>query len=347
MVEQPPFPTSQVGKTKLRVTRLGFGCVPLGNYPNALSDAAASDALATAYSAGIRFFDVAPLYGHGLAEHRLGAFLRGRSRREYGLSTKVGRLLIADPSGELEADPMAGIFEKPLAFALRNDYSHDGIMRSVEDSLQRLGLPSVDILHIHNIDPNNHAPAKIETLFRQCMSDGYRALERLRREGTVKALGVGNNSWAMCARFAAEGDFDCFMMAGSFNLLNQEAIESFLPDCLKRGSSILLGSPFASGLLAADDPANSRYMYGAPSDDVLQKVRVIRGICADHGVSPIAAALHFPFQHASVACVVAGMRTAEEVTGCVAEFRKPVPEALFADFRQAGIIDPRVGLENR
>lgn len=345
MTEAAALATHPVGRTDLRVTRLAFGCVPIGNYPAALSDAEAEATLNAAWDAGIRYFDVAPLYGHGLAEHRLGAFLRNRPRDAFVLSTKVGRLLKPDRSGALRADPMAGIFERPLSFSLQNDYSYDGIMRAVEDSLQRLGLPSVDILHIHNIDPNNHTPERLDALFRQCMSDGYRALDALRREGVVKALGVGNNFWTMCERFAAEGDFDCFMMAGHFNLIDQGAIERFLPDCERRGASILLGSPFASGLLVAADPASSRFMYQAPPPEVVARVNAIRRLCADHRTSPVAAALQFPLLHPAVAAVVPGMRSPREVAECAEAFRAPVPAALFADLQGEGLIDPRVQLE--
>ncbi|MHA3979098.1 aldo/keto reductase [Halovulum sp. GXIMD14794] len=338
------LPTARVGRTDLRVTRLAFGCVPLGNYPTKLTEAEAAGALEAAWEAGIRYYDVAPLYGHGLAEHRLGAALRQRPRGEFTISTKVGRRLVPQPDMALSADPSAGIFEDPLPFSLTNDYTYDGIMRSVEDSLQRLGLASVDILHIHNIDPANHAPEALEALFRTCMSDGYRALEQLRAEGTVKALGVGNNSLTMCQRFAEEGDFDAFMMAGHFHLLDQPAAESFLPECARRGISILLGSVFASGLLVENAAPDARYMYGRAPAEVLERLARLRGICADHGISLTAAALRFPLTHPAVACVVPGMRTSAEVRDCAEAFAAPLPANLFKDMQDAGLIDARVPL---
>lgn len=345
VVERPSLPTAPIGNTGLNVTRLAFGCVPLGNYPTVLSDADADDALDAAWDAGIRYFDVAPLYGHGLAEHRLGAFLRNKPVDDFVTSTKVGRLLVPDRSGTLKADKAAGIFEKPLSFSLRNDYSYNGIMRSVEDSLQRLGLPCIDILHIHNIDPANLTPEKLEALFAQCMSDGYPALDQLRREGIVKALGVGNNFWTMAERFAEHGDFDCFMMAGHFNLLDQGAIERFLPACERRDQAVLLGSPFASGLLVSETPEKALFRYQTPAPEIVAKVHKIHGICADHGVNPIAAALQFPLLHPAVASVVPGMRTRAEVTDCTAALDAPLPNLLFSDLKAAGIIDPRVQLE--
>lgn len=347
MTEPHSIPTSYIGDTWLRVTRLAFGCVPLGNYPTVLSDAEADAALHAAWDAGIRYFDVAPLYGHGLAEHRLGAFLRNKSMGDFVTSTKVGRKLVPDRSGKLTGDQAASIFERPLSFSLTNDYSYDGIMRSVEDSLQRLGLPGVDILHIHNIDPANHAPDALEALFSQCMTDGYRALDQLRSEGTVKALGVGNNYWTMAERFAAEGDFDCFMMAGHFNLLDQGALDRFLPECQRRNQAVLLGSPFASGLLVADNPEQALHMYRKPAPEIVAKVRSIHAICADHGVSPVAAALQFPLIHPAVACVVPGMRTADEVNQCAAAFQAPLPASLFPDLASAGIIDARLIQESQ
>lgn len=331
--------TAPVGKTGLDVTRLAYGCVPLGNYPTELTEAEAAEAVACAFDLGVRYFDVAPLYGHGLAEHRLGAALRQIGRTEFVLSTKVGRLLVAEPNGTLSADQSAGIFANPLPFSLTNDYSYDGILRSVEDSLQRMGLASIDILHIHNIDPANHQPDALEAMFTQCMAEGYRALERLRSEGTVKALGVGNNSLDMCRRFLDAGDFDCFMMAGHFNLLDQGALASFMPECARRGASILLGSPFASGLLAADRPEDALYMYRRPPAEVLERVHAIRRVCANHQTSIKSMALQFPLLHPAVACVVPGMRTALEVRDCVAAFSAPVPAAAYAELKQLGIID--------
>lgn len=332
------LPTARVGRTDLEVTRLAFGCVPLGNYPTRLTDQEAAGALKCAYDSGIRYFDVAPLYGHGLAEHRLGTALREKPRDSFVLSTKVGRLLVPEPVGRLHADKSAGIFEAPLPFSLYNDYTYDGIMRSVEDSIQRLAIPSIDILHIHNIDPANHAPDSLEAMFRQCMDDGYKALDKLRAEGTVKALGVGNNSLEMCLRFSRTGDFDCYMMAGHYNLLDHAAAREFMPECARKGSSILLGSPFASGLLAAAEPEKAKYMYNTPSPDILDRVRRLREICEAHGVDMVSAALQYPLRHTVIACVVPGMRTAEEVTGCVTAVSTSLPDAVFVDMASAGLI---------
>lgn len=338
------LPKATIGRHGLEITKLAFGCVPLGNYPEPLGEEEAQATVKRAYELGIRYFDVAPLYGHGLAEHRLGAVLRGYEREGFTVSTKVGRLLKAAPDRALKGDPSAGIFADPLPFSLVNDYSHDGIMRSVEDSLQRLGLASLDILHIHNIDPANHAADALEELFRKCMSEGYRALERLRDEGVVKALGVGNNSLEMCARFAREGDFDCFMMAGHLHLLDQAAAECFLPECERRGIKILLGSPFASGLLVSKNPQDARYMYGKPSREVLQRLERVRNICAAHGVSMTAAAIQFPLLHPAVATIVPGMRSVAEVEDCVASFNAPVPLALYQELQDEGIITPALSL---
>ncbi|MDC0739584.1 aldo/keto reductase [Cognatishimia sp. SS12] len=331
------LPTNPVGSTDLNVTQLAFGCVPLGNYPTKLSDAEAMAALDEAFQQGIRYFDVAPLYGHGLAEHRLGAALRNRAERDFVTSTKVGRLLQPASPDSLSADNAAGIFEDPLPFSLINNYTYDGIMRSVEDSIQRLGIPSIDILHIHNIDPANHDGPALEAMFSQCMSDGYRALEQLRSEGTVKALGVGNNSLTMLKRFNAEGDFDCYMMAGHYHLLDQAAGAEFLATCAAQGRSILLGSPFASGLLVAPEPAKALYMYQKPSPEILSRLESIRDICNSHGVSMTAAALQFPLRHKAVASVVPGMRTVAEVRDCATAIRAEVPDALWSDLAQIGI----------
>lgn len=331
------LPTSKIGSTDLSVVQLAFGCVPLGNYPTKLTDAEASDAVEAAIAEGVNYFDVAPLYGHGLAEHRLGSVLRNHFDKDIVVSTKVGRLLKPAEKGALKADQSAGIFEDPLPFSLINNYTYDGIMRSVEDSMQRLGLPSIDILHIHNIDPANHEPEALEAMFAQCMSDGYRALEQLRREGSVKALGVGNNSLTMLKRFNAEGDFDCYMMAGHYHLLDQAAGAEFLATCAAEGRSILLGSPFASGLLVAPEPEKALYMYQPPSAEILARLADIREICSAHDVSMTAASLQFPLRHKAVACVVPGMRTVDEVRDCADGVRADIPEALWSDLKSIGI----------
>lgn len=331
------LPTSKVGSTDLQVTQLAFGCVPLGNYPTKLSDADATAAVEEAISQGIGYYDVAPLYGHGLAEHRLGAVLRNHFDKDLMVSSKVGRLLKPAEKDSLSADQAASIFEDPLPFSLINNYTYDGIMRSVEDSLQRLGIPSLDILHIHNIDPANHDGPALEAMFSQCMSDGYRALEQLRSEGTVKALGVGNNSLTMLKRFNAEGDFNCYMMAGHYHLLDQAAGADFLATCATQGRSILLGSPFASGLLVAPEPEKALYMYQPPSSEILERLARIREICDAHNVSMTAASLQFPLRHKAVACVVPGMRTVHEVKDCADAVRAEVPEALWSDLTSIGI----------
>ena len=331
------LPLARVGQTELYVTELAFGCVPLGNYPTALSDAEAVAAVTRAVELGVGYFDVAPLYGHGLAEHRLGAALRQVAGRDIRVSTKVGRLLKPEPEGQLSADQSAGIFENPLPFSLINNYTYDGIMRSVEDSLQRLGLPALDILHIHNIDPANHAPADLELMFRECMLDGYFALEQLRAEGTIKAIGVGNNSLEMCQRFSREGDFDCFMMAGNYHLLDQAAGAGFLQDCSERGRSILLGSPFASGLLVAPEPEKALYMYRPPSAEILAKLAQIQEICHGYSVKMSAVALQFALRHPAIACVVPGMRTVQEVEDCATAVTAQIPEGVWTDLAQIGV----------
>lgn len=331
------LPTARIGSTSLTVTQLAFGAVPLGNYPTPLSEAEAAATVERAVELGIGYYDVAPLYGHGLAEHRLGAVLRGHRARGVQVSTKVGRLLRPAPDGDVTGDQSAGIFADPLPFSLVNDYSYDGIMRSVEDSLQRLGLPQIDILYIHNIDPANHAPAALELMFRQCMLDGYDALERLRSDGTVKAIGVGNNALDMLRRFDAEGDFDCYMMAGHYHLLDQSAGQTFLDTCAAKQRSILLGSPFASGILVAARPEEALYMYRPPSKAILDRLGRIHGLCHDHGISRIAAALQFPLRHPAVAAVVPGMRSVADVEGCVGAMSEEIPDGFWRDLKDLGM----------
>jgi len=218
--------TRPLGRTGLRVSQIGFGGAPLGNLFAALSDTAAGETVAAAFEVGIRLFDTAPLYGHGLSERRIGAALRDRRRDEFVVATKVGRLLRPDPGAE------GGLYRDIPPFATVYDYSYDGVLRSVEDSLQRLGLARIDIVHIHDVDVWTHkSQAAMDVRFAEVMAGGYRALLHLRDEKAIGAIGVGVNEWQACERFAQEGDFDCFLLAGRYTLLEQAALDSFLPLC--------------------------------------------------------------------------------------------------------------------
>src|SRR5689334_4806275 len=258
----------QLGRTGLQVTTLGLGSAPLGGLFEAVSDDEAGRVVKAAWDAGIRFFDTAPLYGHGLAERRLGAVLRTKPRDEFVLATKVGRLLRADAPPE-PGQAYKGVPAVNPVF----DFSYDGVMRSVEESLERLGLQRIDVLHIH--DPDQH--------FDEALSGAYRALDRLRADGSIKAVGAGMNQAEMPARFARAANFDCFLLAGRYTLLDRTGARELLPLCLEKEISIIAGGVFNSGLLANPRPGATFDYRTAPADLVASAVR-LDGICRNHGV---------------------------------------------------------------
>jgi D-threo-aldose 1-dehydrogenase len=331
-----PLPTTlrPLGRTGRQVTALGLGGAPLGNNLWEVAEEAALATIDAAWEAGIRYFDVAPQYGHGLAEHRFGHVLREHPRDDYVLSTKVGRLLVPRRSGREDSPP----FKRPLAFDAVFDYSRDGIIRSFEDSLQRLGINRVDLLFIHNIDLGNHSPERCDILFRQAMEEAYPALDELRRAGLLAGIGVGNNYWEMCQRFAAAGDFDCFMLAGRYTLLEQEALDEFLPMCERRGIPLLIGGPFNSGILATGARDDAYYDYQVATPAILERVSRLEGVCERHGVDLAAAALQFPLQHPAVASVVCGARSAAEISTNLHLMSQPIPADLWAELKTEGLI---------
>jgi D-threo-aldose 1-dehydrogenase len=325
--------TRPLGRTGLRVSQIGFGGAPLGNLFAALSEADAASAVAGAFAAGIRLFDTAPLYGHGLSEHRIGAVLRHYKRDEFVLATKVGRLLRPDPAAD------GGLYRGILPFATEFDYSYDGVLRSVEDSLQRLGLARLDIVHIHDIDVWTHkSQAAMDERFAEVMGGGYPALLRLRDEKAIGAIGVGVNEWQACQRFAEAGDFDCFLLAGRYTLLEQAALDSFLPLCVARNIAVIIGGPFNTGILATGAVAGATYNYHPAPAEVMERVRRIETVCRAHGVALASAALQFPLHHPAVASVIPGARSAAEVAANLATFETAVPAALWAELKQAGLL---------
>ena len=325
--------TRRLGRTGLRVSQIGFGGAPLGNLFAALSEADAASAVAGAFAAGIRLFDTAPLYGHGLSEHRIGAVLRHYKRDEFVLATKIGRLLRPDPAAD------GGLYRGILPFATEFDYSYDGVLRSIEDSLQRLGLARLDIVHIHDIDVWTHkSQAAMDERFAEVMRGGYRALLRLRDEKAIGAIGVGVNEWQACQRFAEAGDFDCFLLAGRYTLLEQAALDSFLPLCVARNIAIIIGGPFNTGILATGAVAGATYNYHPAPAEVMERVRRIEMVCRAHGVALASAALQFPLHHPAVASVIPGARSAAEVAANLATFETAVPAALWAELKQAGLL---------
>jgi D-threo-aldose 1-dehydrogenase len=325
----------RIGSTKLNVSQMGFGAAPLGNLFAALSEADAFATIQTALAAGIRYFDTAPFYGHGLSEHRLGAALRRVPRDDYVLSTKVGRLLVPGESHDLVDEQ----FHQPLPFDAVYDYSYDGVMRSFEDSLQRLGLSRIDILLIHDVDVWTHGTREAaDARMEEIMQGGYRAMVKLRDEGVIGAIGAGLNEWQACQRFAERGDFDCFLLASRYTLLEQTALETFLPLCQARNISVIIGGPFNTGILATGAVEGAFYDYNAAPPEILARVRAIEAVCARHGVALPAAALQFPLHHPAVAAIIPGARAVDEVTRNGATLGADIPTALWTELKAEGLI---------
>jgi D-threo-aldose 1-dehydrogenase len=295
----------------IELPRIGMGTAPLGGLFEAVSDETAHATIELAWERGIRFFDTAPLYGLGLSEQRLGRFLAGRPRDDFVLATKVGRLLRADAP----AQPREAIWNDVPALNPVFDFSYDGVLRSVEESLQRLGLDRIDVLHIH--DPDDH--------YEEAMTGAYPALDRLRSEGVIRAVGAGMNQAEMLVRFTREADFDCFLVAGRCTLLDQAALPELLPLCAERGIAVIAGGVFNSGLLAGGTTFNYR---PAPSE-LLEEAARLEAVCARHDVPLAAAALQFPLRNPAVTSILLGPRAPAELAQNLDLLDVPIPAGLW------------------
>uniref|UniRef100_UPI00368F4836 aldo/keto reductase n=1 Tax=Streptomyces sp. NPDC059696 TaxID=3346911 RepID=UPI00368F4836 len=320
--------TAALGATGVRVTRLAFGAAGIGNLYHPTDDEAAFAAVDAAWDAGIRTFDTAPHYGLGLSERRLGTALRDRPRDAYTLSTKVGRLLEPRPRGG-QGDDLAHGFAVPDTHRRVWDFSADGVRRSLHASLERLGVDRVDVALLH--DPDDHGD--------QALREAYPALERLRAEGVVKAIGIGMNQTVLPARFLRETDIDVVLLAGRYTLLEQDGLGDVLPEAAAHRRSVLIGGVFNSGLLTDPKPG-ARYDYAPAPEPVLDRALRLKAVAARHGVPLRSAALHFPYGHPAVASVLTGARTAEEVRDTLWHLRHPVPAALWDELRTEGLLAP-------
>jgi D-threo-aldose 1-dehydrogenase len=320
----------RLGRVELDVTLLGFGTVAMGNLFKSIPEAQANDTFAAAWNAGIRYFDTAPLYGHGLGELRTGVGLRLKRRNEYVLSSKVGRLL--RPRSRAGIDFDGWLDATPFEFV--DDYSYDGTMRAFEDSLQRLALERMDICFIHDIDVRNRGAAQPD-VFRAAMDGCFKALERLRSEGVVRAIGVGVNECEVCEAALRQRDFDCFLLAGRYSLLEQDALQSFLPLCVERNVAVVIGGGFNSGILATGAVEGARYDYGPAPPAILERVRQIEKICRKFDVPLQAAAAQLIPAHPAVASLVIGARSPEQVRQSIGWFERPVPTELWDALKAA------------
>ncbi|MCX4820836.1 aldo/keto reductase [Streptomyces sp. NBC_01142] len=315
---------STLGHSAVEITELSFGAAGIGNLYAPVDPGAAAAAIDAAWDAGIRTFDTAPHYGLGLSERRLGEALRGRPRDAYTLSTKAGRLLEPCPA---EGDDLAHGFAVPADHRRVWDFSAAGVRRSIEESLLRLGLDRIDIVYLH--DPDDHE----EAAFRH----GYPALEKLRAEGVIGAIGAGMNQAAMLTRFLRDTDVDAVLCAGRYTLLDQSAVAELLPEATARGKSVVVGGVFNSGLLADPRPG-ATYDYTAAPDDILQRALRLKAVTERHGVPLRAAALHYPLGHPAVAGVLVGARSAGEVRDAADLLGRPVPPALWDELRAEGLL---------
>lgn len=322
-----------LGRTSLPVSVLGFGGAPLGDLYAHLDEGTAVATVEAAIAGGVTLIDTSPLYGHGLSEHRIGAALRRAGRESVVISTKVGR--VAEPFGDRGS---GSGYLGGLPHGLRFDYSYDGAMRSLEQSALRLGVDGLDIVLIHDVDVWTHGAEMIEARFSEAMDGAYRALERLRAAGAVKAIGVGVNEALMCERFARAGDFDTMLLAGRYSLLEQPALASFMTLAVEKGIGLMLGGVFNSGILATGAILGAKYNYRPAPPEILARVSAIEAICASHGVPLRRAALHFPLGHPAVASLVLGAVSPAEVADQIAALSAPVPAALWADLKARGLL---------
>jgi len=327
----------RIGNGGLTFTELGFGTAPLGNLYRAIGDEEAQAVLTRAWDLGVRYFDTAPLYGLGLAETRLNRFLRDKPRGDYVLSTKVGRLLRRCEAGEQRTGE-GKFFDVPARREVY-DYSYDGVMRSLEASFERLGVDSIDILYAHDLDVFTHgSTAARDARLEELMAGGYRALVSLREQGVIRAFGAGVNEWQSCQWLTGRGDFDLFLLAGRYTLLEQEALESFLPLAEARGIGIVIGGPYNSGILATGPKPGAFYNYDPAPEAILDRVARIEAVCQSHRTRLVDAAFQFPLRHPSVVSVIPGGQGVSEMESNSVAAAAAIPPALWAGLKAEGLL---------
>mgnify|MGYP000988587053 CR=1 FL=1 len=325
------FEKRRIGETELEVTTLGLGGASLAGIFAAVPEDQARATVRHALEAGITYVDTAPQYGLGRSEHLVGEVVRKADPRPV-LSTKVGRLL--RPVSPDRQDK--GAWVDPLPFDQHYEYTYDAVMRSFEDSLQRLGLEKVDILYVHDIGPATHGVEGNKPLWKQLETGGYRALRELRDGGIVKAIGLGVNEWQVLMDAFALGDWDVFLLAGRYTLLEQTSLDPFLSTCIRRKASVVVGGPFNSGILVG----GSTFNYARAPEEIVAKVRAIEAVCREFDVPLPAAALRFPLTHPAVCNVLPGPRSPEELDGILAWWDAAIPDALWTTLAERGLLAP-------
>lgn len=328
-----------IGSSGLTITNVGFGGAPLGNLFATIPDQVVRESLTGAYEAGIRYFDTAPLYGFGLSETRYGNVLSAYDRSELAISSKVGYTL--RPLAPGEAPPFEQFVDTP-PMTIEYDFSRDAILRSIEGSLERLQTDRIDLIYIHDPDEGISLQPEFDPYenshFADVMDQAYPALNELRSQGVIKAIGVGMNQWQMLTDFADEGDFDCFLLAGRYTLLEQESLQHLLPLCEERDVRIVIGGPYNSGILASGPVEGATYNYAPAPAEILERTRRIAAVCERYAVPLAAAALQFPLAHPVVAAIIPGARSAEELTANMQLCRHVIPTGLWNDLKAEDLI---------
>ena len=331
-----PFQTRRLGNTSVELPQFGFGGAPLGELFEKVEEEQSSETLNAAYSSGIRYFDTAPWYGHGLSEHRTGGLLRCYPRNEFLLSTKVGRIYKAFPG---DPEDFVGLpWVGGLPFELKFDYSATGFQRSFEDSTLRLGLNRIDLLIIHDLDQGYHGDSVSEKLHQ--LESGIQWLKEMCRSGIIGGFGAGVNDAEMMSILLKHFEMDFFLVVMPYTLLNQELLENVFPQCEKRGMGIIIGAPFASGILATGVSKGARYGYAPVKESISRRVQAIEDICREHQVPLKSAALQFPLGHKIVSSVIPSAMNPEQVLENLQIMRHPIPDGCWQDLKTENLIHP-------
>jgi D-threo-aldose 1-dehydrogenase len=334
-MSKSPLELRSLGSTAVKTSALGFGGAPIGGFRYELTEQQGADTVRAAYAAGLRYFDTSPYYGYGRSELLFGQALRDQPRDSFVLSTKVGRWMAPLAAGETVPGWRAG----GLAFKPTFDYSRDGTLRSMEQSLLRLGLTRIDVVLIHDVDVvSQGSQAEADRRFQETMAGCYPALVELRSAGVIRAIGTGLNETVMTLRFAREADLDCVMLAGRYTLLEQGALDELLPLCERKGLSMLLAAPFNSGILATGARAGATYDYKPAPPAIMDKVKRLEAVCGRHGIELATAALQFPLAHPRLASIVAGATRPSEVAENVARMAVAIPRDLWGELKHEGLL---------
>ena len=328
-----PAARRRVGRTEVEVTVLSFGAAPIGNFMRPFTDTSARDMVDQAWDQGVRYFDTAALYGHGLSEYRLGHALRERPRDSYVLSTKVGRVLRPAPLGSFDA----GLWVDTPPMEAQFLYTYDGVMRAFEDALQRLMTDHVEIVLMHDVDRYTHGDTKDE-MFTTAVEDGFKALLELRDQGVVQAIGFGVNEADVLEEAVRRTDSDSVLLAGRYTLLEQQPLDNLLPLCEERGVGVVLGGVYNSGILATGPHPGAKFNYGPAGEDVMETARRIEKVCQHYGVPLPAVAIQFAAAHPAVASVCIGSRTQEQQAGTARYLDTVIKPEVWSDLRAEGLI---------